>query len=379
MASREARALGCAVLLHSFLIAATTLVRVAPCVRRPATKNPPHARVELHLVETFHAPSAVARPVSHEPRAAAPHAARLRTKSTVRTPGMGAAARARASGDRSDAPDLALAPPADGERSEEESWSEPSTLEPRLELSWSERIELGSAPAPAPTAPPARRKVTGEDAAEAIAAGIRAHDSQLGLGNPEHTRVAHAVQLAGRATGLPNRTRWRVQVEVARDGALLGVTLVSASAGSEQVWSQFLADVAADLAASPIPLGPDAKIAGAKLVVDALLIHAFPSGTDERVVVGECPKLAVVGGEAQPHFQNIGGTAYGLPANGLCALQTVEPASSKTIQVRTQLATVLPRMAPPPLDALGPNEPAVRRLPSVQELIVTVLQRLLEP
>lgn len=268
----------------------------------------------------------------------------------------------------------------DRDAPEQEAWSAPLLDEPTVGLTLSDRIRHGGgfdAP-PAPTEPPARRKVDGAAAAEAIAAGIRAHDRTLGMGNPEQTRIGHAVQIAGRETGVPSRTRFRVTLNLDKAGALLGVKLVSASAGSEAVWSQFLATVRADLSSSPIPLGPDAKIAGAVVVVDAMLIHAFPTGTDQRVIMGECPKMPVVGGEAQSHFQNnMGGTLFGLPANGLCPLYTYDPESSKTIQVRTTIQTVLPGMAPPPMDALGPNKPEVRRIPSVQEMGIWLLKKLI--
>lgn len=243
----------------------------------------------------------------------------------------------------------------------DDDWSEPSNDDWLARATEAARLPFALAPAPAaPTKTPRREPITARDTNEAVRSGVRHRDRALGLGNREQTAVASAVQTAGRATGLPNGTRFAVEVDVDRSGNVLGVRLGATSGGDEVVWKQFLEDTRAGLPAK-LDIGTDLKEAGGRVVANAVLLHIFPSGSDKRVIVGECPKMPTATNEAMVGFFWLGGSPYGDLPTGTCFLgDTADLVGEKQIVVRTSVQTFIPNDAPPPVDTL-PAKPRKRQ------------------
>lgn len=240
----------------------------------------------------------------------------------------------------------------------------------RDEIRAAGRIALSDAPA-APTRPPPRRRVTGAETSEAVRRLVRDADRELGLGNPQEGRVATAVQEVGRAAGVPSGTRFTVTVRIAADGRVEDATIRGDVAG-EAAWPDTLAALRAKLAEAPIPLGPDER-GGATVVVQAVVLHVLASGTTDQVVMGECPKLPQVGGEAQPSFFAIGGAPYLEPPSGLCPLGDASNGTPKTIAVRTTTTTKHRWDAPPPVSSFS-RPPKKKLLLTPTELVLKLIE-----
>ncbi len=259
----------------------------------------------------------------------------------------------------------------------EDDWSDATPGAPfqlPVGLPWSERLSLERASAPAPTTPPVAPPVRADAANLALMVAVRAHDAELGLGNSEEAIVATAVQEAGRAAAVPKDTRFRVEVDLDRDGHVLGARIARASAGTEEIWRGVAEKIRSSLG-DAVQVGPSARVAGAKVVVDAEVKHLFVSGVDEHVVVGPCPTTIHTSGmwPADPFFW-VGGEPYGDYATGTCPLSDASNGQPKQIRVRTKVEVVLPGAPPPPVTSF-PKPWKRTRLPSLQEIIVLLIPR----
>lgn len=221
---------------------------------------------------------------------------------------------------------------------------------------------------PGVTSTPRARRLTPREANEAVQALVRLESSQLGLGAPHEAPIRRAVQQAGRMGHLPGGARFVLALQIDRAGSIVGSTIEGD--GGAQALGEVLAETVAMLAQSPLALGPDERRAGATVTVRGHVVHALPSGAEELVTYGECPKMPLVGGESQPSFFAIGGAAYLEPANGGCMLMDGgDVAALRTIQVRTTVTTTRPGDAPPALTTF--RRPPKRKLfKQVQELLV---------
>ncbi len=240
---------------------------------------------------------------------------------------------------------------------------------PRLSLS--DLVDMSLEGPPAPTKPPLRRVVTADDSNEAVRSLVRHEDKKLGLGNPQETAIAAAVQEAGRASGVPSGTRFVVTILLDGAGNVTDASIRGDTAG-DGAWRTTLAAIRGKLS-KPVPLGIDERGKGARVTVNATLLHVFPSGSDKAVVMGDCPQMPLIGGEQAPHFMNIGGEQYLEPPNGICALSDGDHKdSSKTIVVRTSVKTHHAGEAPPALSSFPPR-PRPKKLPTPMELIMRAI------
>ncbi len=252
-----------------------------------------------------------------------------------------------------------------------DAWSEPGDVqEPGLHLplrlTWDRLLEERGPAAPSET-PRARR--ASRDAADlALIPALRAHNAKLGLGNPEENAVATAVQTAGRALTVPKDTRFRIEVELDREGNVLGARVLSASAGDEGTWSGLVEAVRGGLG-KRVQIGADVRRAGGRVVVDAEVKHVFVSGSDGTVQHGECVTDPHTSGiwPATP-FYWVGGAPYGDLPTGTCGLSDATNGQPKQIQVRTKVTTVLPGAAPPPRSTFGERKKP--KIPSIWELLL---------
>jgi len=266
--------------------------------------------------------------------------------------------------------------------SDEAGASEGPSFEPDIEpglrlppaLSLSARLERagGSEGAPAPTRPPSPRAVTAEDTEEAVRSAVRLADRELGLGNPQEGVVARVVQEIGRATGVPSGTHFVVLVAIDRRGMVVDASIQGDAAG-DAVWADTLRAIRGRLAEKPVPLGPDERTRGVVVRVEATLLHIYPSGSDKRVQLGDCPVMPRIGGEEPAPFVTIGGVLHGDRPHGTCVLGDVADAAGlKTITVRTTTASIGPR--DPPLPASNyPVPPPKRLVIGVMDIIGAVI------
>ncbi len=228
-------------------------------------------------------------------------------------------------------------------------------------------------PRPARTTTPKRAPITSAHTQEAVRSIVRDQDRLLGLGNPQETVIAAAVQEAGRASGVPSGTHFTVLVEVDPAGAVTHASLRGDTRG-DFAWPGTLERVRTQLSRKAIPLGLDEREKGARVTVQATVLHVLPSGNEQPVVMGECPKMPLVGGEAPPSFFAVGGTQYLEPPLGLCALgDAADVAALKTIVVRTTTKTERDGDAPP-LASSFPRPPKKKLLPTPMELLLMLLQ-----
>lgn len=379
-----ARATLFAVTLHALALALLSLAppatRSAP--DRPADPEPRLATEPVTLVSIEPLDPPIPRPNAYASRTltGALPATALREASTPVAQATAFAARGGRGGSRS--PATAAPPTGPGPREPPEA-TQPgdpddwSSTEEELGIAWLDAARgrvrysdaLADAP-PAPTRPPRARRIGAAETHEAVRALVRLADRELGMGAPHEGRVALAVQEAGRASGVPSGTRFSVTLRIDRDGAVSEANLGGdeAFAGA---WSETLTQIRAALASAPIPLGPDARD-GVTVVVEAQVLHVLAAGTTEGVVMGACPQLAQVGGEAQPNFFNVGGTPFLEPPTGLCPLGDASNGAPKTIQVRTTTRSRYANEAPPPVTSFARPRPK-KLLLTPSEIVLKLL------
>lgn len=351
------------------VVALFLAARVAPRALDPPLSSDSAWVAELVAVEMWvDSPVPISereRPTREEgvrEAAPAPHAMENRA-ARERFQGAGAgSARDKTEGGEKDS---TFVPGEDFSPVEEPPWS------PRLRLS--DVVDLAPEGPPAPTRPPPpQRVVTADDTNEAVRSIVRDADKTLGLGNPQETAIAAAVQEAGRASGVPSGTRFVVTVQLDRNGNVTDASIRGDTAG-DGAWSATLAAIRGKLG-KPVPLGPDDRARGARVTVEATLLHVYPSGSDKSVVMGSCPQMPLIGGEQAPHFMNIGGEQYLEPPNGLCALSDGDFKDSlKTIVVRTKARTHHEREAPPALSSFPPRPKPKKLLPTPLELVMRAI------
>jgi hypothetical protein len=292
-----------------------------------------------------------------------------------------AAARApratRAVGARAPAPRDANEPPPRGDPAGDD-WDAPDVPGPRAPSdlegpSLSTFVDLAGPPPPAPTAPPPTRHIDGVAAGSAISAVSRERGRSLGLVAPQEAAVARAVELAGRSTPVPSGTRFSVTVELDRGGHVVGATVHGDSVG-DRFWAGTLAEVRASLSAEPVRLGDEERQRGARVIVEATVLHVLPSGGVKAITAGECPEMPLVGGETPGSFFAFGGTPYLQPGRGLCPLfDTGDLGAHRVITVRTKTRTEHDGGdAPPPMDAF-PKPRKKPALPSLRVLLAKLL------
>lgn len=233
-------------------------------------------------------------------------------------------------------------------------------------------------PTSAPTRAPRRRRITARETNESVRSLVRMADRELGLGAPQETKISHAVQEAGRASGVPSGTAFAVTLSIDSSGAITSASIRGDEAGAN-AWPHVLAAIRGGLEGAPVPLGPDERATGATVRVEAKVLHVLPSGSEHAVTTGECPKMPLVGGETAPSFFNIGGTHYLEPPSGLCTLgDMADIPALRTIVVRTTTTTTRPGDAPKPLSAY-PKPPKKKLLPTPMEFLTDLLNKASKP
>ncbi len=131
--------------------------------------------------------------------------------------------------------------------------------------------------AAAPTVAPSARPVDKDIAGIVVREAMLANDKRLGLDLPGAGTVASAVGTAVRGTETPSVGRATFEIRLSADGRVLGVRIVSATAGASDAWDRAAKAAAAALASRTLQMNANyAK--GAMIYVDVSSTLALPSG-----------------------------------------------------------------------------------------------------
>ena len=145
-------------------------------------------------------------------------------------------------------------------------------------------VDLTARAPPAPTTVPHRPPIGGAQVTEAVRAVTRDAGRGLGLEAPQEGVIARAVQDAGRAAGVPSGTHFVVTIVLDREGHVTDSAIRGDTIG-DAAWPDTIEQIRAALSKTPIPLGPDEREKGGRVTVKATVLHVFPSGTTDLVVI----------------------------------------------------------------------------------------------
>lgn len=131
---------------------------------------------------------------------------------------------------------------------------------------------------PANTAAPAPRPVDRDVAGKVLRGELKSRDKQIGIDLPAAGTVASAVGAAVRAIETPNEGRASFAVRLSASGKVLEVKLLTASAGSRDVWERAAKAAAAQLAGRSLSMTGEFA-SGAMVYVNVSSDVVLPSGT----------------------------------------------------------------------------------------------------
>lgn len=136
-------------------------------------------------------------------------------------------------------------------------------------------------PSAAPTAPPAPRDVDRGVATQVLEGTLRKRDRELGLDAPAGGVVATALGDAVRASEAPSEARATFEVRLGPGGEVLGVRVVSASAGDAGTWERVAQRAKAALGARRLDMGPGGKAATVTVKIESSL--RYPAGSKDEI------------------------------------------------------------------------------------------------
>jgi hypothetical protein len=139
-------------------------------------------------------------------------------------------------------------------------------------------VPESTAPAPAPTTPPPPKETRKDIATAVITQEMAKKDKALGLDLPAAGTVASAIGAAVRSEDTPNEGRATFEVRLGASGQVLGVRLVSSSAGAQGQWERAAKAAAAKLAGRSLTMS-GAYAAGATVYVDVSSAMLMPDGS----------------------------------------------------------------------------------------------------
>lgn len=138
--------------------------------------------------------------------------------------------------------------------------------------------------APAPTAASAPRPVDVAIAGKVLSGTMQSRDRELGLQIPAAGVVASTLATTVRGSEAPQDSRATFEVRLDGGGKVLGVRLVSASAGDAGVWDRVSRKTATALASRALSLGEAGK-GGATVIVKVASKLVYPAGNKEKLDV----------------------------------------------------------------------------------------------
>lgn len=163
--------------------------------------------------------------------------------------------------------------------------------------------------APAPTTAGAPRQVDRDIAGQVLRDTQRARDKAIGIDLPAAGTVASAVVAAVHGNDTPAFGRATFAIQLGPKGEVLGVALVSNSAGSPAGWQRALQAAAAKLSKQKLAM-TGSFASGATVYVDVESVVQLPDGTslrdDGKKGVRPGPPPGTVGGGSTFDLSNIG-------------------------------------------------------------------------
>lgn len=146
---------------------------------------------------------------------------------------------------------------------------------------WSIPGVLGPAAAPraAPTVAPGARPVDRNIAGQVLSGSLHKKDQEIGLDMPAGGVVASTIADAVRGSEVPKDVRATFEVKLGADGRVLGVRVVSSSAGDAGSWERIAKNAGAALAARSLTMSGDAAAKGATVTVKIESKIVYPAGS----------------------------------------------------------------------------------------------------
>lgn len=137
-----------------------------------------------------------------------------------------------------------------------------------------------AAPAAAPTAAPLPRPVDPAIAGKVLSGTLHNKDKSVGISVPAAGVVASTLADTVRASAAPLDARATFEVKLGADGQVLGVRLVSATAGDGPTWERIVGEAKGALAGSALQVGPDRAPVTVTVKVQSKV--QYPSGSKKK-------------------------------------------------------------------------------------------------
>lgn len=138
-------------------------------------------------------------------------------------------------------------------------------------------------PAPAPTHAPEAKATDSNIAGQVLGGALRKHDRELGLESSAGSVVASTLASVVRNSEAPPDARATFEIKLGPSGNVLGVRVVSSSAGNAGTWQGIAKRAAADLGSKSLGLGGTAAQGGATVTVKIESKVVYPAGSREKV------------------------------------------------------------------------------------------------
>ncbi|WP_437590202.1 hypothetical protein [Sorangium sp. So ce1000] len=136
------------------------------------------------------------------------------------------------------------------------------------------------APRAAPTVAPRARPVDSAIAGQVLNETLRSKDKSVGISVPAAGILASTLAEAVRSSAAPLEARATFEVKLGADGQVLGVRLVSASAGDGPTWDRIVDGAKGALAGSALQMGPDRQPVTVTVKVQSKV--QYPSGSKKK-------------------------------------------------------------------------------------------------
>ncbi|WP_437756191.1 hypothetical protein [Sorangium sp. So ce1389] len=136
------------------------------------------------------------------------------------------------------------------------------------------------APQAAPTAAPLPRPVDPAIAGKVLNDTLRGKDRSVGISVPAAGVVASTLADTVRSSAAPLDARATFEVKLAADGQVLGVRLVSATAGDGPTWERIVGAAKGALAGTALQMGPDKAPVTVTVKVESKV--QYPSGSKKK-------------------------------------------------------------------------------------------------
>lgn len=139
-----------------------------------------------------------------------------------------------------------------------------------------------ASPAAAPTAAPAARPVDSNIAGQVLSGSLQKKDHAIGIDLPAGGVVASTIADAVRASEAPPDSRATFEVRLGPAGDVLGVRVVSSSAGNAATWERVAKGAGAALRGRGLSMNGDAASKGATVTVKIESKLVYPAGSKEK-------------------------------------------------------------------------------------------------